>query len=155
MRSGTCFVLGTLLLSGCAHFWGGTNDGEVPLSTFMTSLGPDMPIQLLIDAAGEPRQRYPLDEENEVYLFHLVENSAWDGLPGPSAEAGVALLVERTTGKIRDAKITFEQAHDYPGWRAFAAGMANGRYRSRRVTCSGTASTVHSTTRSKITCNEW
>jgi hypothetical protein len=121
----------------------------------MSSLGPDVPISIILEGAGEPKHQYPVDEYFDAYLFHLIENSAWDGLPGPTAEAGVALLVERRTGRVRDAKVTFERAREYPGWEAFMAGLAAGAYRSRVVHCSGTQVTLGYASSASVFCTGW
>lgn len=140
---------------GCVHYWGGTERGEVRFSDFMSALGPDVPVQIILDSAGEPKHRYAADDFFDVYLFHLIENSAWDGLPGPTAEAGVSLLVERSSGRVRDAKVTFERVHEYPGWQAFMAGLAAGSYRSRTVSCSGTQTTFGYTSTASVFCAGW
>jgi hypothetical protein len=121
----------------------------------MSSLGPDVPVEIIIEAAGDPKHRYAADDKFDVYLFHLIENSAWDGLPGPTAEAGVALLVERETGRVRDAKVTFERVRDYSGWEALMAGLASGAYRSRAISCAGTQSTLGHVTTASAFCTAW
>jgi hypothetical protein len=103
----TIVVVVLALCTGCVHYWGGTKQGEVRFSDFLSALGPDVPIDIILESAGQPKHRYRADDLFDVYLFHLIENSAWDGRPGPTAEAGVALLVERKTRRVRDIKVTF------------------------------------------------
>jgi hypothetical protein len=148
-------VASVLVLGGCVHYWGGTRQGEVRFSDFMSALGPDVPIQLVVDSAGEAKHQYPVDDYFDAYLFHLIENSAWDGIPGPTAEAGVVLLVERESGRVRDAKVTFERAHSYPGWQAFMASLAAGSYRSRSISCSGNTTSFGYTASTSVFCTGW
>ncbi len=148
-------ILIVLSPAGCIHYWGGVEQGEVHFSEFMSSLGPDVPIQMIIDTVGPPKHHYTKDDLFDIYLFHLIENSAWDGIPGPTAEAGVALLVERNTGRVRDTKVTFEKVHRYPGWEAFMAGLAAGRYRSHSIACTGTTIGSGSVITSSVFCTGW
>jgi hypothetical protein len=155
MKYASLAALVLALNVGCVHYWGGTKKGEVRFSEFMSALGPDVPIQIILDSAGRPKHQYPVDDYFDAYLFHLIENSAWDGIPGPTAEAGIALLVERGSGRVRDAKVTFERAREYPGWEAFMAGLAAGAYRSHTISCSGKQTTLGYTTKSSLFCTGW
>jgi len=150
--------LAILLLAfsfGCAHYWGGTNKGEVRYTNFMTALGPDVPIDIILDSAGSPKHQYSVDDYFDVYLFHLLENSAWDGMPGPTFEAGISLLVEKKTRRVRDAKVTFKRVIKYPGAEAYLARLAAGAYRSRTIRCHGRATSFGYITRASVFCTGW
>ena len=155
MSCGLGLVLAISLSIGCTHYWGGAKKGEVHFSDFMSSLGPDVPIDIILREAGQPKNTYEFDDTYDVYLFHLIDNSAWDGIPGPTSEAGIALLVDRAEKRVRDVKVTFEREIRYGGWQAFMRGLAEGSYRSKTIICSTTATSIGTTTTASTVCSGW